>query len=175
MAQANDDDVATITRTLGGHADGISLVLSRLSPQQIATAGAVSHCWRSASCTALAGVTHLDMRPSSTHLDDERLASLLRKTSGLQNLNISGCKDITDNGLLPLCEQCCMQLVELNVACLPNITADGASRICDALPDLVGLELAGCTGIRESDLVARFSKFLELADEDEDGLGACQG
>ena len=36
------------------------------------------------------------------------------------------------------------------------------------------LELAGCSSIAEAELVSKFSRFLDL-DEDEDGLGACQG
>ena len=71
------------------------------------------------------------------------------------------------------------KLVDINICCLPLVSADGVGSMCDALETasaaLQSLELSGCTRIRETELVGRFGRFLELADEEEDGLGACQG
>ena len=35
--------------------------------------------------------------------------------------------------------------------------------------------LCGCTGIREAELITKFSRFLDLDDYDESGLSSCQG
>ena len=187
-----DGDVGTFCRIFARQIDALPLVLSCLGSQRsICTAAMVSRAWREASATALSSVVHLDLRFAATELSDEKLLHLLRRPpSGawpcLLSVNLAGCALISDSGLQGFGRKLMPTLVDINICCLPLVSADGVGAMCEALesasaaPDnlacsLQSLELSGCTRIRETELVSRFGRFLELADEEEDGLGACQG
>ena len=173
-AVADDDDA--LTRTLGGTSDALPLLLGSLSLQEQRHAALVSHSWASASAECRASGQSLDLRRYSATLDDETLTRVLRESPQLRSLNIASCAAITDAGLAALAEGCCPHLADLNIACLPRVSAEGVGRVADALgaSQLTSLELGGCTAISSDQLVARFGAWLEL-DEDEDGLDKVQG
>ena len=155
-------------------ADCSTSLLAHLPAFEQVRCASVSKSWRTASAVALDSFHVLDLRPLDAVLTDEALAAILLKCSGLRSLNLSCCRKLTDNALAPLAS-CCPLLVELNLACLPKLTAEGVGRVTDALgQQLTSLELGGCTGISDADLVGRFGHWLEL-DDDEDGLGKVQG
>ena len=163
------------SQTLGKSSDLLPLLLTRLSLPEQLRAGEVSVAWREASSGFFAEhIRQLDLRPHAPLLTNGSLEKLVSKCPRLQSLNLSGCKAIGDDGLKSL-PMACPQLNELNLACIPQVTADGVGRVVDALGDkLASVELGGCSGISASQLVARFSRFLEL-DDDEDGLAKVQG
>lgn len=178
-------EVGTFSRIFAKQIDALPLVLSCLGSQRsICTAAMVSRAWREASATALSSVAHLDLRYASSQLSDELFLDLLRRPpSGawpcLISVNLAGCALLSDAALQGFSRKLMPKLVDINICCLPLVSADGVGSMCDALETasaaLQSLELSGCTRIRETELVSRFGRFLELADEEEDGLGACQG
>mmetsp|Transcript_100091 Transcript_100091/g.311861 ORF Transcript_100091/g.311861 Transcript_100091/m.311861 type:complete len:204 (-) Transcript_100091:76-687(-) len=153
---------------------GLVLAVKPLPVAELCALSAVSRRWRGASEDALAAVQALDLRPYARYLTDAALVALLAKTPLLRALNVSTCKLCTDAALARIPASCPL-LTDLNLACLPCITADGVAAVADALGSgLTSLELAGCSCIAEAELVGRFSRFLEL-DDDEDGLFKVQG
>ncbi|CAJ1342459.1 unnamed protein product [Effrenium voratum] len=142
----------------------------------------LSTSWRKAAVEWLQRLQQLSLAPYSQRVDDDALLALVRHCVCLQEVNLCGCC-ITDRGLQGLlrcgkagrvaAERACRQLSSLNLSCLPRISADALEELCAQLP-VQWLELSGCTGIREVDLVRRFGRFMDL-DEDEDGLNKVQG
>ena len=90
--------------------------------------------------------------------------------------DLASCAAITDRGIASLGSAACRHLRDLNLACLPRVTADGVACIAESLgvAQLVSLELGGCTAISSAELITRFGPWLEL-DDDEDGLAKVQG
>ena len=86
---------------------------------------------------------------------------------------MAGCTRLSDAGLAHLATAV-PQLTELNLSCVHGVSADGVAQAIAGLDGLASLDLAGCTGIGASELVARFGAYLEL-DDDEDGLSKVQG
>lgn len=166
-------DGDTLSRTLGESSDALPLLFSRLPLVEQCHAAEVNHAWCESSRAFCGDMASLDLRAHAAYVTDDTLTELLVKFPRLKALNVANCKLLSDVGLAGL-PQSNPLLVDLNVACLPLLTADGVSRVTDALPKLQALELAGCTGISASELVQRFARWLEL-EEDEDGLTACQG
>ena len=188
----SEDMVATegaFSRIFAQQIDALPLVLQCLGSQRaICSVARVSRAWMEASACALPIVKVLDLRYAAAALTDEALLHLLgRPPTGswplLESVNLAGCSLLTDAGLQALTRRRMAKLSDVNLCCLPRVTADGVSAMCDALAatpngpscQLKSLELSGCTRIRETELIARFARFLDLADEEEDGLGACQG
>ena len=169
---ASDVDGA-LTRTLGESSDALPLLLSRLSLAEQCHAAEINAAWRDASISSLGTAASLDLSMHAGYVTDDTLAELLSKFPRLKTLNVANCKKISDVGLAKL-PQLCPLLVDVNVACLPLITADGVAQAVEGLPKLDALELAGCSGISAADMMSRFGRWLEL-EEDEDGLTACQG
>ncbi|CAJ1417499.1 unnamed protein product [Effrenium voratum] len=130
----------------------------------------LSTSWRKAAVEWLQRLQQLSLAPYSQRVDDDALLALVRHCVCLQEVNLCGCC-ITDRGLQGLLR--CGKLSSLNLSCLPRISADALEELCAQLP-VQWLELSGCTGIREVDLVRRFGRFMDL-DEDEDGLNKVQG
>ena len=174
---ANDDDGenSPIGRTLGKHSDGISLLLARLPLAEQVRAGEVCRMFNDGSSATLNARSSLDLSTLHSALDDEGLENILGKCPSLRTLNVSGCKKLTDEGLKCI-PKCCPLLSDVNLSCLPLLTANGVeTAVVDGLArSIQSLELAGCTKIAPQELVSRFSRFLEL-DDDEDGLNRCQG
>lgn len=170
---AEDEDV--LARTLGRHADGLALLFSRLSQDEQLRTALVCKAWKDGSDHTLGQLHSLDLRSLHDSLDDARLACLLEKCANLRSLNLSGCRHVSDDGLAAL-PRCCPKLMDVNLTCMPLITANGVETgVVDGLArSLESLELAGCSKITPTELVTRFSRFLEL-DDDEDGLNSCQG
>jgi hypothetical protein len=154
--------------------DALPAVLSHLSLPERCRAASVSLAWRQASSVSLAGLCEVDLRPYAGSATDATLAVLCARCHQLRILTVSGCAQITDAGLARV--EGCGALVELNLACLPRITEEGVARVVDGLAErLVTLDLAGCTAISARAMQGRFGRFLELEEDDDDGLGACQG
>ena len=151
----------------------LALALQELPLCSLARVQRVSRLWRAAAADAFASLPCLDLRPHAPQLTDEVLSSLLAKTPGVHALNLSTCTRLTDQGLRPL-PAACPALSSLNLSCT-HLSGPAVSLVVDSLGSrLQELELAGCSSISEAELVGRFSRFLEL-DDDEDGLAKVQG
>ena len=167
---AEDEDV--VVRGLGVALDSQCMALD----DALGAIGAVSHAWREAALLSLATAWQdVDLRRFADRADDEAVRRIVSATPLLRSLNLSNCVHVTDAALAHLRPRSSPLLTELNLACMPLITADAAEAVVDAYgPQLVALELSGCRRIGAAELVRRFGRFLEL-DEDEDGLSKVQG
>lgn len=153
--------------------DALPCILANLAPAEQQAAASVSADWRQGASDALLSLRDLDLR-GRAELTDDSLDALLARTPGLRSLNLAGCRALTDASLVALPARCA-RLERLNLACLPLLTASAASAAVEALPCLADLEIGGCFRTSSpEELGRRFGRFLE-EEEDDDGLGACQG
>ena len=174
MSSDADADASVGIDAIAQH-DAICSVLSHTSLASTLSAARVSREWHAAVWNHhLGGLHALDLRKHSGSLTNERLLLILKACPRLKELNLFGCRQLTDESVRAVASLC-PELVSLNVGCIPNVSADCMGAAADALSTtLVDLELSGCTGISEYDLIQRFARFLDL-DEDESGLSKCQG
>merc|ERR1711871_1750635 len=134
LAQASEvEPVQNIDEALCNDADALPLILSRLPLPEQCRAAEVNRVWRDASERSLAAATAINLRPYAS-MTDEHVAALLRRTPNVRSLNLSGCTKLTDAALEAICS--CPLLVDINLTCLHQITADGVSRMTAATPHL---------------------------------------
>lgn len=170
---AGDAPTASALGVVEASADALPSILSHLPAEERAGVASVSQAWRDGSTSSLLELQRLDLRSRPEVTDGEVLAMLARAPN-VRELNVAGCRSLTDGMLAALPGQC-PRLRSLNVACVPRLSAAAASAALGGLPSLAEFECAGCfAGIGADELASRFGAFLEL-DDDEDGLGKCQG
>ena len=152
----------------------LTLVLDNQPYKTVATVLAVSLAWQRTALELLSACQTLNLTSHRHTVTDKHMAMIVARMPSLRTVNLSGCNLLSDKSLVTL-KAGCPDLVELNLSCMKNIHASAVEEIVNALGDrLTSLELAGCGLISEADMVTKFSKFLEL-DDDEDGLDKVQG
>ena len=121
--------------------DALSSVLSNVSLPQLVTASKVSNDWHAAVYSGvLASLEVLDLRAHAGVLTDEMLAQLLRACPLLKELNLFGCKSLTNASVSAISAHC-PRLTSLNLGCIPTITADELQQCVAQLP-ITDLEYA---------------------------------
>ena len=176
-ATAEAPAAAAPTGTSAEALAAVGLVFDAGVPLQTHIAAArVCKSWKQTEVESMASsMQTLDLRPYASEMTDEAFARIIARVPLLRELNLSGCSKLSDAALAHLRPESLPLLCDLNLTCVPSVTAAAVGAVADAYGSkLVALELSGCVSISEADLVSRFSRFLEL-DDDEDGLGACQG
>ena len=154
---ANDDDGenSPIGRTLGKHSDGISLLLARLPLAEQVRAGEVCRMFNDGSSATLNARSSLDLSTLHSALDDEGLENILGKCPSLRTLNVSGCKKLTDIGVLATC------------AALEHVSLPGCDALSDVRPlgqckELRTLDLVGCKAIDDISALRECARLWKL-------------
>eukprot|EP00967_Tisochrysis_lutea_P074974 scaffold100876_cov36-Tisochrysis_lutea.AAC.1 len=164
-----DEDAPT--SALPGDAFGSILRLLPL-PSQLSVAG-VCRAWQEGTRAYFAEERRLDLSGVCTMLTDDALQAIVQLRPQLCELNLYGCRRISDRGLAVL--HGCRSLRRLNICCLPLVTSEGVAALTQAV-HLDDLDLSGCTGLclDVPALTKHFEQYLEMS-LDEDGLDAVQG
>ncbi|XP_020283998.1 F-box/LRR-repeat protein 14 [Pseudomyrmex gracilis] len=81
------------------------------------------------------------------------LSDVLKGVPNLEALNLSGCYNITDNGLMNAFNQEYPSLTELNLSLCKQVTDASLGRIAQFLKNLEHLELGGCCNITNTGLL----------------------
>lgn len=81
------------------------------------------------------------------------LGDVVKGIPNLESLNLSGCYNVTDLGLMNALSQEFSSLVELNLSLCKQVTDGSLSRIAQYLKNLESLELGGCCNITNTGLL----------------------
>ncbi|KAJ8680894.1 hypothetical protein QAD02_016681 [Eretmocerus hayati] len=151
----------------------LALIFSNLDVRDRGRAAQVCVAWREASYhrSAWRGVEarlHLRKHSSAVFQCLERrgirrvqvlsltmrrgLGDVFRGVSKLQSLNLSGCYNMSDNGLNAALSQAFPALTELNLSLCKNITDASLGKIAHCLKNLETLHLGGCGNVSNTGL-----------------------
>mmetsp|Transcript_23987 Transcript_23987/g.35204 ORF Transcript_23987/g.35204 Transcript_23987/m.35204 type:complete len:230 (-) Transcript_23987:547-1236(-) len=124
---------------------------------------------------------------SCSYLPDSALEIVAQRNPHLRKVDMSGCYDITDTGVLQLCKGCCnlqdldlrkceqisdislstfaqysKLLISLNLSSCPNISSYGLIQLSRGCNELHTLGISNCIGISDSGLTALISRNTSL-------------
>eukprot|EP00931_Biecheleriopsis_adriatica_P005797 TRINITY_DN107285_c0_g1_i1.p1 TRINITY_DN107285_c0_g1~~TRINITY_DN107285_c0_g1_i1.p1 ORF type:complete len:167 (-),score=17.66 TRINITY_DN107285_c0_g1_i1:527-1027(-) len=127
---------------------------------------AVSVVWRDAIIQLLQEAANIDLHRFD--VSDSIIEVLAKRCPNARRINLYSCRRVTDQSLRVL-SQACLKLTELNLTGIPSVTPEGVDVIVTGCKQLETLHLAGCDRISESIVVARYAKFCDIFDEEEEG------
>ena len=81
------------------------------------------------------------------HINDTTFEGI--NTRFLQSINLGDCENLTDDGILAICDGC-NHLLSIDLTCCGEITQSGISRLAQKCPLLKSIVLNSCDGITDN-------------------------